>query len=287
MKETWYRIAFGSPDGTRLVVAPGDHLGAAIGIAAVRMGKRGEVWPLAAAPAPPGEVPLGESVGKGVVVERDAPMNVGTFKPPSGVLAALDAGPRATLVSGLAERVADEALVLEAVVESGDVRERFLEIVERLPVVDNVEVQLADHFAPVSLMPSGPSLDGRDGGGSTDVWLTPRLRDTRRALRFLDDFDIELLRNGHADVAVYVREPRSTWRLTQHKTLVWMTIDQELHGKVRGWLEATGLERREALETIADRPHHHYRPATSSPRNKLEMKLGKAGLKKVDTVRRS
>jgi hypothetical protein len=271
MKETWYRIAFGGVDGPRLVVAPGDHLGAAIGIAAVRMGKRGEVWPLAAAPAPPGDVPLGESVGKGVVVERDAPVNVGTFKFPSGVVAALDAGPRASLVSGLTERVADEALVLEAVVEGGDVRERFLEVVERLPVVDNVEVQIADHF---------------DGGGSTDVWLTPRLRDTRRALRFLDDFDIELLRNGHADVAVYVREPRSTWRLTQHKTLVWMTIDEELQGKVRGWLEATGLERREALETIADWPHHHYRPATSSPRNKLEMRLGKAGLKKVDTVRR-
>jgi hypothetical protein len=270
MKETWYRIAFGGVDGPRLVVAPGDHLGAAIGIAAVRLGKRDEVWPLAAALAPPGDVPLGESVGKGVVVERDAPTNVSPFRLPSGIVAALDAGPRASLSSGIVERVADEALVLEAVVEGSDVRERFLEIVERLPVVDNVEVQIADHF------------DG--GADATDVWLTPRLRDTRRAVRFLDDVDVELLRNGHVDVAVYVREPRSTWRLTQHKSLVWRTVDEELHGKVRGWLEASGLERRDALETIADWPHHHYRPATSSPRNKLAVRLGKSGLKKVDTL---
>lgn len=272
MKETWYRIAFGGAGGSRLVVAPGDHLGAAIGIAAVRLGKRDEVWPLAAAAAPAGEVPLGESVGKGVVVERDPPANVGPFRPPSGVVAALDAGPRGALSSGFSERVADEALVLEAVAEGSDARERFLEVVERLPVIDNVEVQVADHF---------------DAGDATSVWLTPRLRDTRRALRFLDDFDVELLRNGHVDVAVYVREPRSTWRLTQHKTLVWMTVDEALNTKVRGWMEAAGLERRERLETIADRPHHHYRPATSSPRLKLELRLGKAGLKKVDTVRKS
>jgi hypothetical protein len=272
MKEQWWRIAFGSSDGARIVVAPGDHLGAAIGVAAVRLGKRGEVWPLAAAPATPGEVPLGESVGKGVVVERDMPHErLGGFRPPSGIVAALDGGPRTALASGFAERVADEALVIEAVAEGPDARERFLEVVERLPVVDNVEVQVADHY---------------DGGTATDVWLTPRLRDTRRALRFLDDFDIELLRNGHVDVAVYVREPRSTWRLTQHKTLVWMTVDEPLHGKVRGWLEGAGLERREPLETIADRAHHHYRPATSSARLKLGVRLTRAGLRKVDTLRR-
>jgi hypothetical protein len=270
MKEQWWRIAFGSADGARVAVAPGDHLGAAIGVAAVRLGKRGEVWPLAAAPAAPGEVPLGESVGKGVVVEREAPPErFSSFRPPSGVVAALDAGPRAPIATGFTERVADEALVLEAVAQGSDARERFLEVVERLPVVDNVEVQLADHY---------------DNGTATDVWLTPRLRDTRRALRFLDDFDIELLRNGHVDVAVYVRAPRSTWRLTQHKSLVWMTVDQALHEKVRGWLDAAGLERRDPLETIADRPHHHYRAATSSPRLKLGMRLTRAGLRKVDSV---
>lgn len=272
MKEQWWRIAFGGADGARLVVAPGDHLGAAIGVAAVRLGKRGEVWPLASAPATPGEVPLGESVGKGVVVEREVPERVGTFRPPSGVILALDAGPRASIEVGFATRVAEETLVIEAVAEGNDARERFLEVVERLPVVDNVEVQIADHF---------------DGGHTTDVWLTPRMRDTRRALRFLDDFDVELLRNGHVDVAVYVREPRSTWRLTQHKTLAWMTIDEGLNGKVRGWLEGAGLALREPLETIADRPHHHYRSATSSPRLKLGMRLTRAGLRKVDSLPKS
>ncbi len=272
MKESWYRIAFGGGDGERLVVAPGAHLGAAIGVAASRLGRSGAVWPIAAGPATPGEVPLGESVGKGVVVALEVPARIGGFRFPAGVVAELGApgaGVRAPIVPGLTERTAEDALVLEVVAEGDDARERFLEIVERLPVVDNVEVQVADHH---------------DGGGSTDVWLTPRLRDTRRALRFLDDFDIDLLQNGHVDVAAYVRAPRSTWRLTQHKTLVWMTVDATLHGRVRGWLEGAGLARRDSLTTVAAAPHHHYRPASSSPRARLETRLGKAGLRMVDRL---
>ncbi len=269
MKETWYRIAFGAADGSRLVVAPGDHLGAAIGVAAARLGKAGAVWPLAADPAPPGEVPLGESVGKGVIVERAAPERLGSFRPPPGVLARFDASGRGTLVTGFTERGETGARVIEAVAAGDDARERFLEVIERLPLVDNVEVKLADHH---------------DGGGRNDVWLTPRLRDTRRALRFLDDFDADLLQSGHVDVSVYVRSPQSTWRLTQHKTLVWITVDDSLDGKVRGWLEQAGLERRERLDTIADISHHHYRTATSSARTRLENRLSKAGLRKVDTV---
>ncbi|MBE7449095.1 MAG: hypothetical protein HS111_09415 [Kofleriaceae bacterium] len=83
------------------------------------------------------------------------------------------------------------------------------------------------------------------------MWLTPRLSDPRRALRFLDDFEVDLLDSGHVDVAAYVRAPQSTWRLTQHKTLVWMTVDDALHARVRGWLDEAGLPRREALPTIA------------------------------------
>ncbi len=274
MSETWYRIAFDDGDGLRLAVAPGDHLGQAIGVAAARLGRSRPVWPVAAAPAPAGEVPLGESVGKGVVVERVAPEgldSVRRFRFPAGVVTALGGGPRHTPAAGFAEREGQEALVLEAVAEGSDARERFLEIVERLPVVDNIEVQLAHHF------------DG--GGGTTDVWLTPRLKDPRRALRFLDDFALELLENGHADVAAYVRSPRSTWRLTQHKSLVWMTIDAPLHARIRGWLEGAGLRPRDPLLTIAEAPHHHYRPAASSARAKLEQRLTKAGLRKVDTVK--
>ena len=271
MSETWYRIAFDDGDGVRLAVAPGDHLGAAIGVAAARLGRSRPVWPVAAAQAPPGDVPLGESVGKGVVVERGAPEHVEAlrrFRFPSGVVAALGGGPRLPLMPGLAERTSEEALVLEAVAEGTDARERFLDVIERLPVVDNIEVQLADHY----------------DGTRTDVWLTPRLKDPRRALRFLDDFSIDLLDSGHADVAAYVRSPRSTWRLTQHKTLVFMTVDDALQGKVKGWLEAEGLVAREPLVTVAAGPHHHYRPAASNPRAKLETRLKKAGLRKVDTL---
>jgi hypothetical protein len=188
VSETWYRIAFDDGDGLRLAVAPGDHLGAAIGVASARLGRSRPVWPVAAATAPPGDVPLGESVGKGVVVERVAPVGLETvrrFRLPTGVVAALGGGPRTALSSGLIEHDGDEALVLEAVAEGSDARERFLEIIERLPVVDNIEVQLADHY----------------DGTTTDVWLTPRLKDPRRALRFLDDFSLDLLDSGHVDVA--------------------------------------------------------------------------------------
>jgi hypothetical protein len=271
VSETWYRIAFDDGDGVRLAVAPGDHLGAAIGVAAARLGRSRPVWPVAAAQAAAGEVPLGESVGKGVVVERIAPEALDVsrrFHFPSGVVAALGAGPRLALASGLAERTGQDALVLEAVAEGEGARERFLEVIERLPVVDNIEVQVADHYDHTQ----------------TDVWLTPRLKDPRRALRFLDDFSVDLLDSGHVDVAAYVREPRSTWRLTQHKTLVWMTVDEGLYAKVRAWLERAGLQVRDDLPTIAASPHHHYRPASSSLRARLETRLGKAGLRKVDTL---
>lgn len=267
MSETWYRIALADEDGVRLVVAPGDHLGAAIGVAVARLGKSRPLWPVAAAPAPPGEVPLGESVGKGVVVERAVPER-SSFRFPSGVVATLASGNRVALAPGLLEHRTDDGLALEAVVEGVAARERFLEIVERLASVDNVEVRLADHF----------------DGGTTDVWLTPRLKDPRRALRFLDDFAVELLDSGHVDVSVYVREPRSTWRLTQHKSLVWMTVDPTLHARVRAWLEEGGLTEREPLPTAASVPHLHYRPAGSSPRARLETRLHKAGLRKVDSI---
>ncbi len=262
MKETWFRIALGTDDGPRLVVAPGPHLGAAIELASRRLGK---AWPLAAATAAPGEVPLGESVGKGVIALRDRPEKVGAFRWPRGVVAALDGGARPTVVTGTVERAASAGWALEAVAGGDDARERFLSIVERLPAVDNLEVRVAAHF----------------DGGRDDVWLTPRLSDPRRALRFLDDFEVDLLDSGHVDVAAYVRAPQSTWRLTQHKTLVWMTVDDALHARVRGWLDEAGLPRREALPTIADGPHHHYRPAAASPRARLETRLHRARLRKV------
>ncbi len=268
MSETWYRIAFADDGGVRLAVAPGTHLGEAIAVAAARLGRDRTVWPVAAAPATPGEVPLGESVGKGVVVERGAPGPLDRFRFPGGVLPVLgEAGPAAAIVPGWSSRDEAGALVLEAVVAGDDVHECFLDVVERLPVVDNVEVQIAPHH---------------DGGTTTEVWLTPRLNDVRRAIRFLDDFEDELLANGHVDLAVYVRTPRSTWRLTQHKTLMLLTDDAAMRDRVRARLEAAGLGERSPLVTVADGAHLHYRPVGSSPRVKLATRLHKAGLRRVD-----
>jgi hypothetical protein len=44
--------------------------------------------------------------------------------------------------------------------------------------------------------------------------------------------------------------------------------------------------RRERLDTIADISHPQCRTAASSARTRLETRLSKAGLRKVDTVRR-
>ena len=270
MSETWYRIAFADEREVRLAVAPGAHLGEAISTAAARLGKHGEVWPIAAAAATAGDVPLGESVGKGVVVEQAAPPRLDRFHFPSGIVPALAESARAPIVPGWELREEEGGHVLEAVAPGDEAREHFLDIVQRLPVVDNVEVQIAPHH---------------DAGTTTDVWLTPRLRDVRRAMRFLDDFDDELLASGHVDVSVYVRSPRSTWRFTQHKTLLLLTDDAAVREQVRARLTAEGLEERAPLSTVAGGPHLHYRPARSSPRMKLLGRLTRAGLRQVATLK--
>lgn len=269
MTETWYRIAFADPQGNRIAVAPGAHLGAALAVAAARLGRDREVWPIAAAVAAAREVPLGESVGKGVVVERGAAGALDRFRFPVGVLPELvdEPGVRAAIAPGWIAHDEPEALVLEAIAPGDAARERFLDVVERLPAVDNVEVVIAPHD---------------DAATSAEVWLTPRLRDVRRAIELLDRFDHELLANGHVDVAVYLREPRSTWRLTQHKTLLLLTEDAAVRDRVRAQLAASGLGERDPLVSVAERGHLHYRPAGSSPRGKLLARLRKAGLRRVD-----
>ena len=271
MTAAWYRIALVDGDDVRLAVAPGAHLGEALATAVARVGRGRAVWPVAAALAAPGEVPLGDSVGKGVVVERGPATGVHRFHFPRGVIAALDEHGRSAAVSaGMQARDHQGTAVLEAMAEGPRARECFLDVVERLPTADNVEVRLADHY---------------DGADRDEVWLTPRLRDLRKALRFLDDFDVDLLDSGHVDVSVYVREPRSTWRLTQHKTLVLLTDDAALRPKVEGWLGAHGLSRSEALTPVSAVPHLHYRPADSSDRAKLRKRLERAGLRAVATIK--
>ncbi len=266
----WYRVALATGDQVRLVVAPGAHLGEALAHAARRVGGPGLV-PIAAAHALAGEVPLGESVGKGVVIERGVPSGLHRFAYPSGVIAAIDGGGRtAAMAPGYRRLERDGSTVIEAVAAGTAAREAFLDVIERLAAVDNVEVRIASHH---------------DGADHDEVWLTPRLGDVRRALKFLDDFDVDLLDNGHVDVSIYVRAPRSTWRLTQHKGLLLISEDPTLPAKVESWLASAGLAPVADLAAISRIGHLHYRPAASSSRERLRTRLRKAGLRPVATVR--
>lgn len=268
MSPRWYKVALADGTDVTLASAPGEHLGAAIAAAAARVGRGGKrVWPVAAAPAPAGEVPLGESIGRGVVVIGPAPPGLGQFEYPPGVVPALGERGRAAVAAGLRRSVRDDTHVIEVVAAGEEAREAFFDVIERLPGVDNVEVEIAAHL---------------DDAPGREVWLTPRLRDVRRAVRFLDDFEHDLLTSGHADVAVYLRAPMSTWRLTQHKTLVWLSADTALSDRVAGWLAAKGLAPIDPLATVAAGPHFHYRGPTSNPRKRLLNRLKSAGLRRVD-----
>lgn len=266
MSPRWYRVALADGETHTLASAPGEHLGAAIAATVGRVGRGRRVWPVAAAPVPPGEVPLGDSVGRGVVVGGEVPAGLPQFEFPPGVVPALGERARAAVEAGYARTRRDDTHVVEVVAAGVEARERFFDVLERLPAADNVEVEVADHL--------------EDGG--REVWLTPRLRDVRRAIRFLDDFDDDLLTSGHADVAIYVRAPMSTWRFTQHKTLLWLSADAALTDKVEARLVAAGLAPRDPLATVANGPHFHYRGPAASSRKRLLNRLKSAGLRRVD-----
>ena len=117
---------------------------------------------------------------------------------------------------------------------------------------------------------------------NVETCSNPTASYARRALRFLDDFEEDCLTSGHVDVAVYVRAPRSTWRLTQHKTLLWLSEDDALTGRVVGWLAARDLAPIDPLATVAAGPHLHYRSPRSSARPRLLARLKSAGLKRVE-----
>jgi hypothetical protein len=273
VSEQWYRIALADADGTRLVVAPGEHLGQAIELARARAG-RGDadaVWPIAAEPAKPGEVPLGESVGKGVVVERpdELAASVPVFRWPSGVLPTLEGARQlGRPVEGHERSQHGEIQAVEAVLAGDRLVEVFLQIVELLPAADNVEVKVTGHH---------------DQAGTTEVWLSPRLPDVNKAIRFLDDHDVELLGNGHVEVAVYLRKQRSTLRLTEHKTILWLTEEPGLADTFVSWLEARGAPAVAALPHVKAVDHYHWRPTASRVRKKLLQHLHRLRLRKVDS----
>lgn len=266
MSRAWFRIALADGADLHLVVAPGEHLGDAIAAAESRL--RG-ARPVAAEQAGADEVPLGESVGKGVVVERDAPAALPVFAWPRGILPTL-AGARqlGAVHEGWVRRTQGATTALEVLLGVDRLRETYLELVERLPGADNIEVRVTGHH---------------DGGGTTEVWLTPRIGDVRKVIRFLDDHDVELLDNGHVEVSVYVRARKSTLRLTEHKTILWITEDAELADDVSRWLGEHDITPRDELARIGDVDHYHWRPRASRDRRKLLEHLHKARLRRVDS----
>ncbi|MBP8807436.1 MAG: hypothetical protein KBG48_17505 [Kofleriaceae bacterium] len=266
MSRRWYRVAVSDGAATTLAAAEAEHPGAAIALVVARLGRGGRrVWPVAAAAVDGGAAPLGEAVGRGVVVLAEPP-TLPSFEYPTGVVPTLGERARAAIAPGLRRHQDGDTQVIEAVVAGAAVREVFLDVVERLPTIDNLEVEVADHLDPPGLR---------------QVWLTPRLRDVRRAIRFLDDFEVDCLASGHVDVAAYVRTPRSTWRLTQHKTLLWLSDDAGLTDQVATWLARHGLEAVDPLADVASGPHLHYRGERSSDRARLLDKLKRAGLRRV------
>jgi hypothetical protein len=268
---SWYRIALGRTGGAPPVVvaAAGAHLGAAV--EAAEHHAPGS-FAIAADLAPDAGIPLGESLGKSAVVEVPAApglvAGVPVFRWPVGVLPQLSrAAGAAGAGRGWITRPHPELLVIEAQTDAEHLTDLFMGLIERLPHADNLEVRMQDHF---------------EDAGRADVWLTSRV-DARRILRFLDDHDDELFGNGHLELSIYVRAHKATLRLTEHKTVVWLASERALEADMQRWLGELGVPRVEALVTVKDVPHFHYRRANSRDRKKLAEELYRHRLRRVNT----
>ena len=80
------------------------------------------------------------------------------------------------------------------------------------------------------------------------------------------------------------RAQRATLRLTEHKTVVWLASDRALDGEVGRWLRELAVPEVDALVTVKDAPHFHYRPARSRDRKRLGEELYRERLRRVDTL---
>jgi len=221
---TWYRIALARPGGSPvLVAAQGAHLGAAIGAAEHHL--KGAVA-LAVEVAAEGAIPLGDSVGKTGIVELGPTTEAATFAWPRGIVPQL--GQTAALVGarrGWVVRPDPQRLVIEAQTDREHLQDLYLGLVERLPSADNLEVRVLGHF---------------EDRGATDVWLTSRVN-ANKIVAFLDDRDDDTIANGHVELSIYVRSAKATLRLTEHKTVVWISDDRALEAEVTGWLAALAV----------------------------------------------
>ena len=266
---TWYRIALGRAGGASpmVVAAAGEHLGVAV--AAAERHATG-AFAIAAELAPDSDIPLGESLGKSSVVDVGGAPEVPVFHWPAGVLPQLSRAAAAGGVRrGWVVRPHPDLLVIEAQSDADHLTDLFMGIIERLPRADNLEVRMQDHF---------------EDAGRAEVWLTSRV-DARRILRFLDDHDAELFGNGHLELSIYVRAHNATLRLTEHKTVVWLAGERALEADVKRWLGELAIPPADALVTVKDVSHFHYRPASSRDRKKLGEELYRHRLRRVDLLK--
>ena len=253
------------------MLASGEHVGQALAEAqhAIAGGYAIGVDPVAA-----GEIPLGESVGKGHVVQLgEAPPGLVDFRWPLGIVPAITGNAAATgAAAGWVEHGGEQLYVVEAQTDAEHLVDLYLGMLERVPAADNLEVRVLDHFEHAAV---------------TDVWLTSRVN-AKKILRFLDDYDDELIHNGHVELSIYLRKQRATLRLTPHKTVVWLAETRELAGDVERWLRELAVPRAAgALVTAEAGAHVHYRIGKSRDRKKLDEELYRQRLRKVDSIKSS
>jgi hypothetical protein len=264
---SWYRVAIARPGGApaQIVGAEGAHIGEAIAAAEAHTKSYAVAVDLATA------APLGESLRKPqtTILGDDTDDTPTGFRWPSGILPQL--GHAAKLASarrGWVEHPDPKLYVVEAMTDREHLVDLYLGIIERLPTADNLEIRVQDHF---------------EDTGKTDVWLTSRVN-AKAILRFLDDHDIDVLENGHVEVSVYVRAHKATLRLTEHKTVVWLAQDRALEADLKRWLGELEVKKVDALTTVNQVSHFHYRPAKSRDRKKLGEQLYRQRLRIVDSV---
>lgn len=264
---SWYRIAVARPNApAQILAAEGSHLGHAVASAEAHAKSYAVAADLASA------APLGESLRKPQVsVLGDDTDGTPDFRWPAGVLPQLGhTGKLAAARRGYVTRPDPKLLILEAMTDAEHVDDLFLGIIEHLPSADNLEVRVLDHF---------------EDAAKTDVWLTSRVN-AKAIIRFLDDHDVDVLHNGHVEVSVYVRAHKATLRLTEHKTVVWLAEDRALEADLKSWLRELEVPPVDALATVNQVSHFHYRPAKSRDRKKLGEQLFRQRLRIVDSVAR-
>jgi hypothetical protein len=264
MLERWYQCVVANPKdtATRVVMVRGTHLGQCIARAEQKNGRVIAVEP--------SDAPMGEAVGK-VTVERGAGPALMHGADQHGWCRGIVArGLSMPLlpITGYVVHRHTSSVAVEAMTTASSVHDLWLTMIEQMPVIDNIEVKLLSHFG---------------NAAHTDVWLTPRING-KKAVRFLDDHEADISNNGHVEAAAYARHSKSTLRLTEHKTVLWVSDTHSTVAQVESWLATAKIPQVDALPDLSSVPHLHYRIDGSSHRERMEKRVASMKLRRVDRV---